>query len=56
MEKTDANRSGIDGYDPLVNSDNDAQSENLLNEATRRIIQNILKSYTGYFDVFNELT
>jgi HSP90 family molecular chaperone len=22
----------------------------------RRIIQNILKSYTGYFDVFNELT
>ena len=45
----------IDGYDPLSIDYNDGDSERLLNEANRRIIVNILKSYTGYFDVFSEM-
>lgn len=49
-------QSGIDGFDPLADSTAGAESHALLEDATRRIVLNILKSYTGYFDVFNELT
>jgi hypothetical protein len=45
----------IDGFDPLASGSHGDASEALLEEANRRIVLNILKSYTGYFDVFNEL-
>lgn len=41
----------IDGLDPLAGQDD----TKLIDEANRRIVTNILKSYTGYFDVFSEL-
>lgn len=46
----------IDGYDPLDEYlDPAAAHASLIQESTRRVVQNILKSYTGFFDVFNEL-
>jgi len=45
----------IDGFDPLSSDFSTEESEQLINEANRRIISNILKSYTGYYDVFSEL-
>lgn len=44
----------IDGYDPLATMYGASENETLLNEANRRIVQNILKSYTGYYDLFAE--
>jgi hypothetical protein len=46
----------IDGFDPL-GSDLTAEGEigGIFEEASRRIVHNILKSYTGYFDAFSEL-
>lgn len=44
----------IDGYDPLATDYAASENEALLNEANRRIVQNILKSYTGYYDLFAE--
>ncbi|WP_265569342.1 ATP-binding protein [Sphingomicrobium nitratireducens] len=44
---------GIDGLDPL--SFSNEESEKLIAEANKRIINNILKSYTGYYDGFSEL-
>lgn len=46
---------GIDGFDPLASTSAGDASLALLEDANRRIVLNILKSYTGYFDVFNEL-
>ncbi len=54
-EENVVNAIAIDGYDPLSIDYSNQESERLLNEANRRIILNILKSYTGYFDVFSEL-
>jgi hypothetical protein len=45
----------IDGFDPLASASEGDASLALLEDANRRIVLNILKSYTGYFDVFNEL-
>lgn len=44
----------IDGFDPLATGYAADENETLLNQANRRIVQNILKSYTGYFDLFSE--
>lgn len=44
----------IDGFDPLATDYASSENEALLNQANRRIVQNILKSYTGYFDLFSE--
>ncbi|WP_188054309.1 ATP-binding protein [Sphingosinithalassobacter sp. CS137] len=44
----------IDGFDPLATGYAADENEALLNQANRRIVQNILKSYTGYFDLFSE--
>lgn len=47
----------IDGFDPLASSAT-AETDGLnavLDEASKRIVHNILKSYTGYFDLFSEL-
>lgn len=47
----------IDGFDPLAISLSDSvEQRRLLEEQTKRFIQSILKSYTGFFDVFAELT
>jgi hypothetical protein len=46
----------IDGFDPLAADENPAGSiAEVLEDASKRIVHNILKSYTGYFDVFSEL-
>ncbi len=44
----------IDGIDPLAIDYSNQESEKLLDDANKRIILNILKSYTGYFDLFSE--
>ncbi|WP_369027283.1 ATP-binding protein [Qipengyuania sp. RANM35] len=44
----------IDGFDPLATDYGATENEALLNDANRRIVQNILKSYTGYYDLFAE--
>lgn len=47
----------LDGFDPLA-ADESIESSSIsavLEEASKRIVHNILKSYTGYFDVFSEL-
>ncbi len=44
------------GFDPLEAAiSKDKRHTELINAAKRREIRNILKSYTGYFDVFSEL-
>ena len=45
----------IDGIDPLALDYSEQESASLLDQANRRIISNILKSYTGYFDLFSEM-
>jgi Histidine kinase-, DNA gyrase B-, and HSP90-like ATPase len=46
----------LNGFDPLAEGAGIAGYEkSVFEEATRRVVQNILKSYTGYFDVFAEL-
>jgi hypothetical protein len=45
----------IDGFDPLSFESSDGDNHKLLTEANRRIINNILKSYTGHFDLFSEM-
>jgi len=49
--------SPIDGFDPLAADDSTLETSvtAVLEEANKRIVHNILKSYTGYFDVFSEL-
>ena len=46
----------IDGFDPLAADETQAGSiAEVLEDASKRVVYNILKSYTGYFDVFSEL-
>lgn len=45
----------IEGFDPLSFDASDEVTARLLEDQSRRIVNNILKSYTGYFDVFSEL-
>jgi hypothetical protein len=47
----------IDGFDPLAADDSPAGTSmtSVLEEASKRIVYNILKSYTGYYDIFAEL-
>jgi hypothetical protein len=47
----------LDGFDPLA-ADETLIGESMttvLEEARKRVVYNILKSYTGYFDVFSEM-
>lgn len=49
-------QSDLDGFDPLAEGVSARPSDkSIFEEATRRVVQNILKSYTGYFDLFAEL-
>lgn len=53
---TSALMASIDGFDPLAADDSTGASMNtVLEDARKRIIHNILKSYTGYYDIFSEL-
>jgi len=47
----------LEGFDPLgAQVDGSiAGFEGVLEEANKRVVHNILKSYTGYFDVFSEI-
>lgn len=46
----------IEGFDPLIETGVPGGLEqNIAEEAIRREVLNVLKSYTGYFDVFSEL-
>src|ERR1700687_697669 len=47
----------LDGFDPLAADDGSAGTSiaTVLEEASKRIVHNILKSYTGYYDLFSEL-
>jgi hypothetical protein len=47
----------LDGFDPLAADDKSSGDSiaAVLDEANKRIVHNILKSYTGYFDVFSEV-
>ncbi|MCU1241710.1 MAG: hypothetical protein JWO71_2436, partial [Candidatus Acidoferrum typicum] len=45
----------IDGFDPLAADSEAASMTAVLEDASKRIVHNILKSYTGYFDIFSEL-
>ncbi len=46
----------LNGFDPLSENTQELQGDrSVFEEATRRVVQNILKSYTGYFDIFSEL-
>jgi hypothetical protein len=46
----------LDGFDPLTeNFDSSGSEKTIFEDATRRIVLNILKSYTNYFDCFSEL-
>jgi hypothetical protein len=42
----------VDGWDPLAPTDDDAD---VFAAAQKREIRNILKSYTGYYDLFSEM-
>ncbi len=49
--------STLDGFDPLAaagGQEGDVLTE-VLEQASKRIVHNILKSYTGYFDLFSEM-
>jgi hypothetical protein len=52
---TDASYGDIEGFDPLSFDASDTETAKILDEQSRRIVVNILKSYTGYFDLFSEL-
>lgn len=47
----------IDGFDPLAAHDTTTATSmtSVLEEANKRIVFNILNSYTGYYDIFPEL-
>ena len=49
--------SPLDGFDPLAadSAERTITLTRVVEESNRRIILNILKSYTGYFDIFAEL-
>lgn len=47
---------GVHNFDPLSESLALPGADNaIFQEATRRVVENILKSYTGYFDAFSEM-
>lgn len=46
--------STLNGFDPLAGDPSDAVFKEAFEAANRRTIENILKSYTGYFDIFSE--
>jgi len=47
---------GISGFDPLAERLEGGTAErSIFEDATRRIVENILKSYTGYYDLFAEV-
>lgn len=48
---------GIDGFDPLAAefADRGPSITQVFEDASRRVVHNILKSYTGYYDLFSEL-
>jgi histidine kinase/DNA gyrase B/HSP90-like ATPase len=49
-------KDGLEGFDPLAEGVNFGGSDkSIFEEATQRVVQNILKSYTGYFDIFSEI-
>jgi hypothetical protein len=51
-----ANKYSIDGFDPLsITLTDSTEQKRLLEEQTKRFIQSILKSYTGFYDLFAEL-
>jgi hypothetical protein len=54
---TQTTAESLDGFDPLAADDGAAETSlaSVLEEASKRIVHNILKSYTGYFDLFSEL-
>lgn len=55
IEKPDF-RALLTGFDPLdVNLDQSGLERNIAQDAVKREVVNILKSYTGYFDCFSEL-
>jgi hypothetical protein len=46
----------LDGFDPLIeNFQSTLRERAIFEDATKRIVSNILKSYTNYFDCFSEL-
>jgi hypothetical protein len=45
----------LEGFDPLSEGIFQEADRDIFENATRQVVQNILKSYTGYFDVFSEL-
>jgi hypothetical protein len=46
----------IHGFDPLAeNLQEGAPERGVIEDATKRVVQNILKSYTGYYDPFSEM-
>ena len=49
--------SPVDGFDPLGADDgtHSASISMVFEDARKRIVQNILKSYTGMFDLFSEV-
>jgi hypothetical protein len=53
MEKNIRQSARLDGFDPLAAEDHDLNQ--VLEDANRRVVYNILKSYTGYYDLFSEL-
>jgi len=49
-------KDGLEGFDPLAEGVNfGSNDKSIFEEATQRVVQNILKSYTGYFDIFSEI-
>ncbi|MGX9426148.1 MULTISPECIES: ATP-binding protein [Bradyrhizobium] len=55
VEKSDP-RAMLHGFDPLeVNLDQSGLERNIAQDAVKREVLNILKSYTGYFDCFSEM-
>jgi HSP90 family molecular chaperone len=49
-------KDSLEGFDPLAEGVNfGSNDKSIFEEATQRVVQNILKSYTGYFDIFSEI-
>lgn len=46
----------IDGFDPLAGAaESTAVFQLMVDDASRRVVQNVLNSYAGFYDVFSEL-
>ncbi|MFT0878281.1 ATP-binding protein [Rhodopseudomonas sp. G2_2311] len=56
LEQVAPAKDTLEGFDPLLEGINfGGPDKSIFEEATQRVVQNILKSYTGYFDIFSEL-